>query len=321
MHIGPRYISLGKGPGMNKRSIYIDCAQNMAELIAGYPAELTEGVDLHMGDPTPDELREIVRGYAGVLNGHTVIPNPLLEENAGTLRTVVFLGTGVTNYVDPAAGEMLGIKVRHITGYGDRSIAEHAFALLLAAARGIGQMDREVRSGIWQSFEGVELAGKTLGVVGTGAVGSELIRIADVFGLNCLAWNRSGVDPSLPCREVKLEEIFHEADAVSLHIAHTGETHEMVDDSLLNSMKSGAILVNTARGGVVKENALIRALTHGPLGHAALDVFNEEPLDAASPLAELENVTLSAHAAWKTPDAAERLMRRGLEILQSDLTV
>ena len=215
MHIGPRYISLGKGLGMNKRSIYIDCAQNMAELIAGYPAELTEGVDLHMGAPTPDELREIVRGYAGVLNGHTVMTNSLLEENAGTLRTVVFLGT-----------ELLGIKVRLITGYGDRSIAEHAFALLLAAARGIGQMDREVRSGIWQSFEGIELAGKTLGVVGTGAVGSELIRIADVFGLNCLAWNRSGVDPSLPCREAKLEEIFREADAVSLHIAYTSETQE-----------------------------------------------------------------------------------------------
>lgn len=93
----------------------------------------------------------------------------------------------------------------------------------------------------------------------------------------------------------------------------------MIDAPLLNAMKPGAILVNTERGGVVDEAALISALTDGPLRHAALDVFTEEPLSNASPLARLENVTLSAHAAWKTPDAADRLMRLGLEILQSDI--
>ena len=304
---------------MSGRSIYIDCTQNMAELMSRYPAELTEGVDLHIGDPSPNELQEIVRGYAGVLTGHTVLPNSLLAKNAGTLRTVVFLGTGVGNYVDRAAGEALGINVHHISGYGDRSIAEHAFALLLAAARGLGQMDREIRSGTWQSFEGVELAGKVLGVVGTGAVGSELIRIADAFGLTCLAWNRSGVAPSLPCRETTLKELFREADAISIHIAYATETHEMIGASLLNSVKPGAILVNTARGGVMDEVALISALTDGPLRHAALDVFTEEPLGMASALIGMENVTLSSHAAWKTPDASDRLMKRGLGILQSDL--
>lgn len=304
---------------MPGHSIYIDCAENMAELMAGYPSELTDGVDLHMGDPSPEELSDIMLGYTGVLNGHTVMPKPLLEAHAETLRTVVFLGTGVANYVDPAAGEALGIKVRHIAGYGDRSIAEHAFSLLMAAARGVGQMDREIRSGTWQSFEGIELAGKTLGVVGTGAVGAEVIRIANAFGMQCIAWNRSGVDPSLPCQEAPLEALFQQADAVSLHIAYAEETHEMIGAPLLNAMKPGAILVNTARGGVVDESALISALTGGPLRHAALDVFAEEPLSTASPLIGLENVTLSAHAAWKTPDAADRLMRRGLEILQADI--
>ena len=304
---------------MPGHSIYIDCAENMAELMATYPPELTDGVDLYMGDPSPEEVSEIMSGYKGVLNGHTVMPKPLLEAHVETLRSVVFLGTGVANYVDPAAGEALGIKVRHIARYGDRSIAEHAFSLLMAAARGLGQMDREIRSGTWQAFEGIELAGKTLGVVGAGAVGSELIRIANAFGMSCLAWNRSGVDPSLPCRETSLEDLFQQADAVSLHIAYADETHEMIDAPLLNAMKPGAILVNTARGGVVDEAALISALTDGPLRHAALDVFTEEPLSNASPLAHLQNVTLSAHAAWKTPDAADRLMRLGLEILQSDI--
>jgi len=304
---------------MTGHSIYIDCAKNMRDLMATYPSALTEGIDLHMGDPDQSDLPEIVNGYKGVMNGHTIMTPDLLKASAETLRTVVFLGTGVANYVDPAAGGALGIAVRNVAGYGDRSIAEHAFALLMAGARGLAQMDREIRGGTWRSFEGIELAGKTLGIVGTGAVGAELCRMASGFGMNCLAWNRSGVEPALPCREVPLEQLFREADAISLHIAYAEETHEMIGAPLLQSVKPGAILVNTARGGLVDDAALVTALTDGPLGHAALDVFTEEPLDAGSPFCRLENVTLAAHAAWKTPDAADRLMRRGLEILRDDI--
>ena len=304
---------------MTGHSIYIDCAENMRALMATYPSALTEGIDLHMGDPGQSDLPEIIRGYKGVLNGHTVMTPDLLKVGGETLRSVVFLGTGVANYVDPALGEALGITVRNVAGYGDRSIAEHAFALLMAGARGLAQMDREIRDGTWRAFEGIELAGKTLGIVGTGAVGAELCRMANGFGMNCLAWNRSGVDPALPCREVPLDQLFRKADAISLHIAYAEETYEMIGAPLLQSVKPGAILVNTARGGVVDDAALATALTDGPLGHAALDVFTEEPLDAGSPLCQLENVTLTAHTAWKTPDAADRLMRRGLEILQHDI--
>ena len=304
---------------MTGHSIYIDCAKNMRDLMATYPSALTEGIDLHMGDPDQSNLPEIIRGYKGVLNGHTIMTPGLLRESVDTLCTVVFLGTGIANYVDPAAGNALGIAVRNVAGYGDRSIAEHAFALLMAGARGLAQMDREIRGGIWCSFEGIELAGKTLGIVGTGAVGTELCRMANGFGMNCLAWNRSGVDATLPCREVTLEQLFRDADAISLHIAYAVETHEMISAPLLQSVKPGAILVNTARGGVVDDAALVTALTDGPLGHAALDVFTEEPLDADATLCQLENVTLAAHAAWKTPDAADRLMRRGLAILQDDI--
>jgi D-3-phosphoglycerate dehydrogenase len=304
---------------MTGHSIYIDCSKNMRNLIAAYPSVLTEGIDLHMGDPNQFNLPEIIKGYKGVLNGHTIMTPDLLKGSADTLCTVVFLGTGVANYVDPAVGNTLGIAVRNVAGYGDRSIAEHAFALLMAGARGLAQMDREIRGGVWHSFEGIELAGKTLGIVGTGAVGAELCRIANGFGMNCLAWNRSGIDPALPCREVPLEQLFRDADAISLHIAYVKETHEMIGAQLLQSVKPGAILVNTARGSVVDNAALTTALTGGPLGHAALDVFTEEPLDASSTLCQLQNVTLTAHAAWKTPDAADRLMRRGLKILQDDI--
>jgi D-3-phosphoglycerate dehydrogenase len=150
---------------MTGHSIYIDSAKNMRNLMATYPRALTEGIDLHMGDPNQSNLPEIIRGYKGVLNGHTIMTPDLLKRSADTLCTVVFLGTGVANYVDPAVGNTLGIAVRNVAGYGDRSIAEHAFALLMAGARGLAQMDREIRGGVWRSFEGIELAGKTLGII------------------------------------------------------------------------------------------------------------------------------------------------------------
>lgn len=305
---------------MPGHSLYIDCAENMRDLLATYPAELTNGLDLHMGDPDVAEVSEMIRGYRGVLNGHTVMPRDVLAANAETLTSVVFLGTGVETYVNPQDGADLGIAVRNIAGYGDRSIAEHAFALLMAGARGVARMDREIRAETWNAFEGMELAGKTLGIVGTGAVGAELSRMASAFGMEVIAWNRSGVAPDLPCRAVPLDRLFREADAISLHIAYSEDTHQMIGADLLQSVKPGAILVNTARGGVVDDAAMVAALQDGPLGHAALDVYTEEPLEAGSPLRGLENVTLTAHAAWKTPDAADRLMRRGLEILQADIS-
>ena len=150
-------------------------------------------------------------------------------------------------------------------------------------------------------------------------MGSELCRLARGFGMNCIAWNRGGVNPSLPYRVMQLPQLFQEADVIFLHIACAKETHKMIGSHLLKSVKTGAILVNTARGKIIEDIALIDALTYGPLGHAALDVFTEEPIHVTSPLCKLENVTLSAHAAWKTPDATDRLMRLGLEILRNDL--
>tara|TARA_B100000161_G_scaffold32507_1_gene19359 strand:- start:492 stop:1256 length:765 start_codon:yes stop_codon:yes gene_type:complete len=225
----------------------------------------------------------------------------------------------IASYVGPQDGEDFGIAVRYIAGYGDRSIAEHAFALLMSAPRGLSQMDREMRSGTWSAFEGEELRGKTLGIVGTGAVGAELCRIAAGFGMNCIAWNRSSVVSSLSCKEVPLKQVFRDADAVSLHIAFSDTMNKMVGAPFLQLMKPGAILVNTARGSVVDDVALVEALKTGPLGHAALDVYTVEPLKSGSPLRSMQNDTLSAHAAWKTPDAEDRLMERGLEILQDDI--
>ena len=188
----------------------------------------------------------------------------LLKAHAERMKSIVFLGTGIASYVDPQDGEDFGIAVRYIAGYGDRSIAEHAFALLMSAARKLSQMDREMKSGTWSAFEGAELRGKTLGIVGTGAVGAELCRSAAGFGMNCIAWNRSGGASSLPCKEVPLKQVFRDADAVSLHNAFSDTTNKMIFAPFLQSMKPGANLVNTARGSVVDDLALSR---HSRRGH------------------------------------------------------
>ncbi|MED6311486.1 MAG: NAD(P)-dependent oxidoreductase, partial [Pseudomonadota bacterium] len=145
-----------------------------------------------------------------------------------------------------------------------------------------------MRSGAWPAFEGVELRGKTLGIVGTGAVGAELCRSAAGFGMNCIAWNRSGGASSLPCKEVPHKQVFRDADALSLHIAFSDTTNKMIGAPFLQSMKPGAILVNTTRGGLVDDVALVEALKTGPLGHAALDVYTVEPLKSGSPLRSAE---------------------------------
>jgi len=295
---------------------YLDCSALMADLLAGC-STLAEGVVVHHGDPTPVALRRLVQGAQIVLNGHTVMDAALLAA-APNLKSIVFLGTGASSYIDLADAARRGIAVRVVRNYGDRTIAEHAFGLLLAAARDFARMDRDIRAGVWAAREGIELQGKTLGVVGTGPVGAEMVRIAAGFGMRVVAWNRSGVNPALPCEELALDRLLASADAVSVHLALTAETHGLFDAARIRCLRRGVLLVNVARGALFDEAALLDALRDGHIGHAALDVFATEPLPAEHPFAALQNVTLSAHAAWKSHEASQRLLREGLTLARAD---
>src|SRR5262249_2049000 len=146
-----------------------------------------------------------------------------------------------------------GIAVRTIGNYGDRTIAEHAFGLLLAAARDFARMDRDMRAGFWIRQQAIELQGKTLGIVGTGAIGAEMVRIAAAFGMRVVAWNRSGVRPGLPCEAVALDELLAMSDAISVHLAQTPETEGFFDGARIRRMKPGVLLVNVARGALFDE--------------------------------------------------------------------
>jgi D-3-phosphoglycerate dehydrogenase len=234
------------------------------------------------------------------------------------LKAIVFLGTGAASFIDLQAAERLGIRVRAYGGYGDQSVAEHAIALMFAAARGIARMDREMREGHWETLNGIELAGRTLGVIGTGGIGKAMARLGAGLGMKVVAWNRSGVADGLPCRAVELDELLSSADVVSLHLVLNEQTRGFLDRRRIGLIKPGAILINTARGAIVDEAALIEALQAGRIAHAGIDVFGTEPLPAGHPLTRLENVTLSAHAAFATLEASERLLRMALELLAEE---
>jgi len=211
--------------------------------------------------------------------------------------------------------EALGVKVHTIKGYGDTAVAEHAVALMLACCRDLARMDRAIRAGVWQPLEGMQIFGKTLGVIGLGGIGAEVARIAKGTGMEVVAWNRSP-RPEAGVPLIDLDQLLERSDILSLHLVLNDETRGFLDATRIARMKPGAILVNTARGALVDEAALIEALESGQIRHAGLDVFHTEPLKPDHPLARLENVTLSAHAAFRTLEASMTLLRRAIDIVK-----
>ena len=275
------------------------------------PGDPAVGVNIQ-DEVTPDQLPALLAGQHFVLNDRTTMPTDAMAKCTG-LKHVIFLGTGARSYVNPDELAGLGITVHIIKGYGDTAVAEHAIALMWAGARGLAAMDRGIRAGQWLRTEGRQLTGKTIGLIGFGGIAAEVARIAHGSGMRVLAWNRSAkTAPGVTF--VPLDQLLVESDVISVHLLLTDETTGFVSRAHIARMKPGVLLVNTARGAVIDETALIDALKSGQIGHAALDVFVNEPLPANTQFATLNNVTLSAHSAFMTPEASETLLRRALDI-------
>jgi D-3-phosphoglycerate dehydrogenase / 2-oxoglutarate reductase len=224
------------------------------------------------------------------------------------LRLLSVWGTGL-DHVDLDAAARHGVKVTNTPGVSAISIAEHAIALMLAAARRIPMLDAATRAGTWPRGQSVQLYGKTCGVIGLGAIGREFLRLASGFGMNTIAWTmhpRPG-DPI-----VELDELYRTSDVVSLHLRLSDRTAGMIGAREFGLMKPGAIFVNTARGAIVDEAALVEALQHGSIA-AGLDVFTVEPLPAEHPLTSLSNVVITPHCAGITPEALEAGLRMAVE--------
>lgn len=269
-----------------------------------------DDVEVHYGAPADaDEWVSRVGDAELVMLGWSV-PDDALERFPA-VRAIVFLGTGAADHVNLALADRLGIEVRTVTGYGDDSVAEHALALLFAMARRIPEHDAQMRNGTWGQRAGTLLRGKTVGVVGLGGIGSRFAQLAAGIGMDVIGWNRSAergasIHDGIPL--LPLDELCRRADVVSLHLALNADTEGLISAEHIDSMAPGAILVNTARGGVVDEAAVRRRTEAGELRYAA-DVFEPEPLPADSPQRQSPNTVLTPHVAFFTPEATLELYR------------
>jgi D-3-phosphoglycerate dehydrogenase / 2-oxoglutarate reductase len=297
----------GAPPSREMRAVFVDANPALAA-VAGellHVPGMAISINRHPDIP-PDALPALLRDVDVAIIDHTALPTPIAHQCA-PLRHVIFLGTGARSYMDPEGLAELGIAVHTIKGYGDTAVAEHTIALMWAAARGLARMDREIRAATWLRTDGVQLAGRTLGLVGFGSIAAQVARIGRGSGLDVIAWNRTSKQcPGVTF--VPLERLLADSDVVSLHLLLTDETRGFLSCARIAAMRPGAILVNTARGALVDEAAMIDALRSGHLRHAALDVFEVEPLPAGHPLTALQNVTLSAHSAFRTPEANRNLI-------------
>ena len=289
------------------RVVFVDANPALAAVAgAMLPAANLDVAINRDADVRPDALPALLDGADVAIVDHTSLPTPIARQCRG-LRHVVFLGTGVRSYMMPEELRAVGVSTHTIKGYGDTAVAECAIALMFAAARGIALMDGAMRAGQWLRTEGIQLSGRTLGLVGFGSIATEVARIAGGIGMNLVAWNRSPKTHA-SVTFVPLEQLLAESDVVSLHLLLTDETRGFLSRERIAAMRPGAILVNTARGGLVDEPAMIDALSTGRLRHAGLDVYAVEPLPAGHPLTTLPNVTLSAHSAFRTPEANRKLI-------------
>ena len=293
--------------------IFIDCDSDSAKVFQQVLRPDDPPVKVNRQDRvSAEELPGLLDGHDFMLDDHSHLPTDAMRHCKG-LRHVIFLGTGARSYMNPEELAEFGITVHIIKGYGDVAVAEHAIAMMWAAARGLAVMDREMRAGRWLRTEGVQLRGKILGLLGYGGIAAEVASIARGAGMRVLAWNHSpktadGVE------FVDLDTLLAESHVLSVHLLLNNETHGFLNAERIGKLRPGVILVNTARGAVVDEAAMIAALNSGKIRHAALDVFAEEPLPSGHPLAKLENVTLSAHSGFYTPEANQTLLRRGMDI-------
>jgi D-3-phosphoglycerate dehydrogenase len=297
------------------KTLFIDCNPQFELLLRRIRGPDDPPVTVNNDRFGASDLPRLLDGYQICIDDHSYMPTPQMAQ-CTALRHIVFCGTGAQSYMDVAALKDLGITVHTYRGYGDTAVAEHTIALMFACARDIARSDRKIRAGTWQPPEGVELFGKTLGVIGLGGIGREVARIGAGIGMRVVGWNRTPREIT-GVAMADLDTLLACSDVISLNLLLTWETSGFLDAARLARVKPGAILVNTARGALVEEAALIEALASGRLRHAGLDVFHAEPLKPDHPLARMDNVTLSPHAAFRTPEASMNLLRCALDIVRA----
>nr|WP_298139137.1 2-hydroxyacid dehydrogenase [uncultured Pseudomonas sp.] len=263
---------------------------------------------------TPEQVIERLQG-AQVAISNKVPLDASVFAACPELKLVLVAATG-SNNIDLKAASELGVTVCNCQGYGTPSVAQHTLMLLLALATRLPDYQRAIREGRWQQaqqfclldFPIVELEGKTLGLLGHGELGGAVAKLAEAFGMRVLLGQLPGRAPR-PDR-IPLPELLPQVDALTLHCPLNVDTFNLIDAEELALMKPGAFLINTARGGLVNEQALADALRRGHLGGAATDVLSQEPPSAGNPLlaADLPRLIVTPHSAWGSREARQRIV-------------
>ena len=281
-------------------------------------------VEIHTSNPqTPEELLNRVSGVDGIINIRAFCKfDADFFSNCSALKILSIWGTG-TDHVDLSAAKNANVIVSNTPGVAAVSVAEHTLALMMAAARQIPGNDSSMRAGEWPRGQMTQLNGKTLGLIGLGAIGQQTARIAAGIGMKLIAWTFHPNDDfaaKVGLEFVDLNTLYERADVVSIHVRQSAETIGMIDAEAFSRMGPNTILVNTARGPILDEKALISALTNGTLAAAGLDVFDQEPLPPDHPLGKLKNVVLSPHNAGITPEVTEAGLLMSVENVTAALS-
>ena len=255
----------------------------------------------------PEDLIQRISGAHTIVlaRSNTLLTNRVLESTSPDLKHIALLGTA-TDHVSLEATRRLGVVVTNTPNSSTVAVAEHALALLFSLARKVPQLDQRVRIGEWPGGQLTQLAGKTLGIIGTGSVGNRLAEIASGIGMRILVNSLSEIIKDTEISdwtEVSFSELLTNSDAISVHARLTPETRMMFGASEFSKMKPTALFINTARGDLVDSGALAEALANETIAGAALDVFNKEPLNPQSILSQLPNVILTPHIASNTNEA------------------
>lgn len=270
--------------------------------------------------PTEDDIVALCRAHdpVAIIVRYSKVGAAAMDA-APSLRVISKHGSG-TDTIDKAAAAERGVRVVAAAGANAAAVAEQALALLLACAKSVVQLDRRMRAGHWDkaTHQSIELAGRTVGVIGLGAIGLRFARMADAMGMRVL-----GVDPyakDLPgyIQKTDLAALWRESDAISLHCPLTADNAGLVNAHTLAACKRGVLIVNTARGGLVDEAALLAAVRSGQVGAAGLDCFAAEPMIAPHPFHGEARITLSPHIGGVTADA---YVKMGVAAVQNALDV
>ena len=302
----------GVTPRSTLRAVFVDANPTLGDIAQNLRGTIDVPFTINRQPDIRSEAIPITLAGAEIaVIDHTQFPTAIARQCAG-LKHVVFLGTGARSVMNPEELGELGIAVHTIKGYGDTAVAECAVALMWTAARGFVRMDREMRVGNWVRSDSLQLTGRTIGLLGFGGIASEVARLTLGMGMKVLSWNRS--PKTFPGVEfVELDQLLADSDVLSIHLLLNDDTKNFLSRERIAVMRPGAILINTARGALVDEDAMVDALQSGHLRHAGLDVFTVEPLPAGHVLTSLANVTLSAHSAFRTAEANHNLISAALD--------